>query len=41
VKERQKDKKELQQALDSAIRNTERSIVCNEESADAHALLGT
>jgi tetratricopeptide (TPR) repeat protein len=39
VKERQKDKKGLQQALDSAIRNTERSIVCNEGSADARALL--
>jgi hypothetical protein len=39
LKERQKDKNGLQQALDSAIRNTERSIVCNEESADAHAVL--
>jgi hypothetical protein len=39
VKERQKDKKGLHQALDSPITNTERSIFCNEGSADAHALL--
>lgn len=39
VRERPKDKRAMQHALNSAIDNTQHSIVLNDGSADSHALL--